>query len=539
MTGSRRRGETRELMFADIQAGGPYPARMLDSEGATTRATRVTPGVWLLGALPLVYVFVAPNMAGLMPIVPGLFTAWYDQQRILEIVLLGAVPVVLAVSSPARRSWIDAFLSVPLLGRALIGGFFVLGAVSAARAAIPSAAFREVSLYLLLVFLALGVTAVRRQVGDRFDRIVVIVLVFTAVIYTFAFIGLRLAGIPPFQYMLSTYGAMYGFSNPRFFGQFAVLTLPVLLAAPLVTEERRLTKGILFAAAAGWFALTIESGGRAPIAAVPVGLMAVLALLRRVSFPWARVAAIGMAAGAAMWFVAVQTASALRGEGLGLTPAVQEAIDRGPVDRIYRPVFWREAWEMLQSRPVLGVGPEHFAYHRVESTAAGVHNAPLQLGAEWGVLAAVLMLAATLWGVLAWTRRTYSLGTAGHDVVLRTALLATVIAAGALSLLDGIIVTPVSQLVIALVAGWMVGIHTASGLHRPSEASQPPPRPVGPWQYSVPAVALVAAAVLVWTASPYLFRPRAELEVRIDRVTDTGDRVLYPRFWVEGRLPEY
>jgi putative inorganic carbon (hco3(-)) transporter len=331
---------------------------------------------------------------------------------------------------------------------------------------------------------------------------------------------------------------MYGFSNPRFFGQLAVVILPLLLVAPLLGVERRLVRGALLTAAMAWFALNIEAGGRAPIAAVPVAGVVVLALVRRAAIPWLRIATVGMAGGASLWFAIVQIASILRGGGVTLTPAVQEAVDRGAFDETYRPVFWREAWDMVLSRPLLGVGPEHFAYYREEALAAHPHNAPLQLAAEWGVLAALLIGGTAAWGLVSLSNRIRSEPAFDADrAALLTALLASIVAAALLSLFDGVIVMPVSQVALALVAGWATGVHTTRPSQSEGQATEKRPPRVSA-TFPAAAVSLAASCALVWTASPYLVQPRAELNERIDQATESQE-VLLPRFWTDGRMIEH
>lgn len=517
--------------YADVT---PTLRRMSSLRAATPdRVTDHPRAILLAGWITLGYVLVATNLVML----PRL-TTWYDQQRILQVILLASITVILLASRSVRAAWLDAFTSIPRVGRAMLAGFFLLGMVSVGGAALPRPALREFSLFLLTAVLAVAIAGVRRRVGPRFDRDALTILLVAAILYTLIFLGLRVAGFGPFQYRLRTYGAMYGFSNPRMFGQYVVWTFPLLVAAVTALDDgRRVTRSLILITAACWWALTIEAGGRASIGAGPLTLVLVTIVAGRASRVWTKTAAIAIAGGTALWFGAIQLERLLTGTGgVGLSTSAQRALERGATDAVYRPVFWGEAWQMLVSRPFFGVGPEHFAFHRVESGAAAPHNVPLQLAAEWGVPAAILLIAAVGWGVVAWVRRTRQLGPAGTDAALRTGLFAAATGAGLISLVDGVIVTPIGQVLLAIVAGWMIGMYTPAGRGRPETVGSGEGRT---WRnLAIAPIALVATATLIWTASPYLYQPRDGLDQRIRSVLDEGERILLPRFWVEGRLPE-
>jgi putative inorganic carbon (hco3(-)) transporter len=93
---------------------------------------------------------------------------------------------------------------------------------------------------------------------------------------------------------------------------------------------------------------------------------------------------------------------------------------------------WRGAGELVEQRPLLGVGPGNFRNHFYEATGAPpgtenalvVHNAYLDVAAEMGVIAMVLFLAYV--GIALWRANgavTARKGPAGFAVALRSALI--------------------------------------------------------------------------------------------------------------------
>ena len=122
------------------------------------------------------------------------------------------------------------------------------------------------------------------------------------------------------------------------------------------------------------------------------------------------------------------------------------------------PIWW-QAWHMIVERPWLGFGPMHFA-DIPNVIAAHPHQAILQWASEWGVPSALCVIAlvwrggwATL-GVLRERRLSMQ-----RTDLLRLCLFAALVAALVQSMVDGVIVMPISQLWLALVVGWLLALH--------------------------------------------------------------------------------
>ena len=123
-----------------------------------------------------------------------------------------------------------------------------------------------------------------------------------------------------------------------------------------------------------------------------------------------------------------------------------------------REVIWTAAIGFFRENLLFGIGPMHFAYY-ANAVAAHPHNAVLQFMAEWGIPAALLFTVVFAAGGLAfarWVRR----ATAGSDAqagLTAVALLAALAGAAAQAMVDGIMVMPVSQTLLALICGWAMG----------------------------------------------------------------------------------
>jgi peptidoglycan/xylan/chitin deacetylase (PgdA/CDA1 family) len=124
----------------------------------------------------------------------------------------------------------------------------------------------------------------------------------------------------------------------------------------------------------------------------------------------------------------------------------------GPVQDVVgarRVALWNEAFDLMATHPVVGVGPGRFATEsptaRSDPDAAAAHHSFLQYGAETGIPGFVLLVGVVLWGFL-------RLAGGGHPVGAPPA--ATALAAlGVLASFDSLLSFPVLPLTVAALVG--------------------------------------------------------------------------------------
>jgi O-antigen ligase len=186
-----------------------------------------------------------------------------------------------------------------------------------------------------------------------------------------------------------------------------------------------------------------------------------------------------------------------------------------------RDVIWHQAWEMIKERPLLGFGPMHFA-DIPNPVAAHPHQAILQWACEWGIPSTLLVM----WLVSKGLWATFRLIRANHRStepvdLLRVCLFASLIGALTQSMVDGVIVMPYSQLWLAIVVGWLIGIHDFS--------TEPPAvRPIA--QKGWVAILTLAVVYLGYI----VFRDAPNLDQREQvYIQEHGGR-FQPRFWMQG-----
>lgn len=462
-------------------------------------------------------------VGGYVALVPSLHLApgmtLFNGKRALQLVVLGGVAAWLLFSKPSRTAWLEAFGRLPAAARFMLAALGSLGLASALRAPLPAYALLEVGHCALLVGVAGAVAAAAHRMPRAASTAIVGVMALGAGLYALTFAvgyGLHLAG----DAVALWPNAHTGFANIRFFNQYQTWTLPFIVAAPaLLAGRSRLLRGGLFGLAMLWWALLIASGGRGAMLAAGASSVAVLCIFRRSAWPWLKGQFAACAGGAALFALSFKA----------VTSTQASLLERSMSDG-RRFVAWGDALETMANSPLLGVGPLHYAYHPFGNIWASPHSAPLRWGAEWGLPALALLVALTGWGLWAWMRQTRAdTASARHSegeprvALLRVAVAAALLAGGAHAWVSGLLSTPMSQMLLALVMGW------AWGLHRFGEPAEAKPRRAA---HRMVQGVLVAALIAVgWGASRDIFRLEEKQERFIEQEQPAR---LWPRYWQQG-----
>lgn len=471
---------------------------------------------WTLLLLGLIgaTVLVLPSLSPIPSLSP------YNEKRVLQVGLLLIVGGVLAASSTTRRQWLSAFFRLPGLARWGLGVVLGLGVLSAMLAPAPAYAFLEVAHFVLL-FAAAGVVATvvrhRPEVAQNVLFSVVVASVFLYGVYFAARYGAFLV-LPGLEIGRDT---VSGFGNVRHFNQYQTWTLP-LLAAPVLGLPWRwgLIRGLVFSLLALWWSLLFGSVVRGALLALLVAFVIVALLFRRRCIRSLLVQGAALLVGLGLYYLLFRTGSA------GGATVVGKIQDTGSY--VGRLEHWQICLEMVGAHPWLGAGPMHYAWPPINFLpAAHPHNAFMQWLGEWGIPSTAIMSGLTVWGGWQWMQQEKR-GTAGSSndtVALRVALVASVLAGAAYAMISGVLVTPVSQLMLVLVGGW------AWGRYRHSESSSEVPTTSA---HVALCVLLVAAMAIVGGRGAY------DLSVADERQSafvEAVDRRYYsPRYWTQGYL---
>jgi O-antigen ligase len=433
----------------------------------------------------------------------------HDLQRVLQIALaLGALLYGLSVPS---GPWLDR---PTVLGLLLV---LALGVASAALAHQPLWAFTEVALLIGCGVIALAFAALRRHGGEPLDRALILIVVLLCLIKSIQFLYAGALAFTSGQRLVDPDLFLTGFSNRRFYGQFQTFTLPLLALPLLMPKLSRSVRGGVFALLCVWWLIAISGGTRGTWLGMGTAgvLLAMLGPLGRRWLVWQLAAAGGGLLLYGLWF------TVLAGY-LGIE-MISSASDRLTTTLSGRGPIWWQAWHMIVERPWLGFGPMQFA-DIPNDIATHPHQAILQWASEWGVPSTLCVAA------MAWRGSRATIGVLRERIsstqcadVMRLCLFAALVGALAQSMVDGVIVMPISQLWLALVVGWLMALHAwrvpvVSGL----------PLLATTWK----AASVLAVGLLIFVAVrdvPYIKQAQQRF------IGDTHKH-LQPRFWAQGRI---
>lgn len=426
----------------------------LHTELRCWQASLTQPVSWLLLAVAL-YVFLAPNVDFARQL------TWHDGQRIAQLVLLGIFLTGFSLPGVAA-SIVASWKTIPRWSRLALIAAFALGMGSALQAEIWRWALLEWAMSLLLLFVVLGVAAGIRAGGQSLQRLLVLMFYATAVAYTVKAMVVYLTMLT----VGATYGMGFdvrelftGFSNIRFFGHVQTMLLPFLLLPALLWATTLRQRLLLSVVPVLWWMLVVASGTRGTWIALLAGVLVVLALGGRTGHRWVKWQVMGLGSGLVCYGVFVLLLPYLLAQPVSFLHRTQDITSLSS-----REVIWSAAMGFISENPLFGIGPMHFAYH-ANAVAAHPHNMILQFMAEWGVPAALLFTAVFAAGWVAFARRGKQLAVESdsQEQLIRIALLAALTGAAAQAMVDGVLVMPVSQTLLALLCGWALGMSYPGG----------------------------------------------------------------------------
>lgn len=445
---------------------------------------------------------------------------WHDSQRVGEILILGLGILGLTIYSLRASA---TFPSLPRKSVLLIVAVASAGLLSAALSRQPMWALVEWGLFFGLMGLAYAVALARRANPQWVDYGILglMCLICAALISRdlAAYAGLIVRG----DRVLNVHEIFTGFSNPRFFGQFVSLSLPVLAVVVISRDRLRRYAYPAFVLLVLWWLLAIASGTRGTWLGIAAAFV-MLSWQGNNARRWIAVQAFAALIGAVLywWMFTVipqQWSTELSGH----------ASTRLTTSLSGREVIWQQAVDLILANPILGNGPMHFA-DVINNNATHPHQAFLQWAAEWGLPSALAVVGLIAAAAIAVFRKIRLESASESDVsMLRVGLAAALVASLTQSLVDGVLVMPYTQLWLAIVAGWCLG------LHRGKEAS--------------PSTAVLAsrqsrwllwlALVLLWASLGVLgHRVKSDLphlNTRMVQFVFSGiSGHLQPRFWSQG-----
>lgn len=443
---------------------------------------------------------------------------WHDQHRVGQIILLTLTVFFFALTLAQRKLEIQA--SLPAAVKVALVAAFGSGAMSIYLAPYPRFAALEWTTLLLLLELALLLAGEAKLLDASFDRWTNRLIVALAIVIALKIMMGYLAAVLEAK-RLDTIMLFEGtFSNRRFFGQAASMIVP-LLAYPLLRGGlSRAARTGLFALLALWWMFVIVSGTRGTWMGLAVAAAVLSAFVWRASGAWLKLQMLAVGTGAlmfGMFFIWLPL-------WLGLDASFENRFIN-PTTLSGREALWSLAWAQIQAHPWFGVGPMHLAAIR-NDFGAHPHNAALQLAAEWGVPAALALVLPVAAGMLRLVVRLRENEAAPN--VLLVCLTGSLLAAGAQSMVDGVIVIPYTQTLLVLVAGWALGAYFRGAA--PTQFASGQGWATRQGIFLLQAIALLA---LLRGVFPEMLS-RGEIT---EAYVAAGNPLPLPRYWAVGWIP--
>jgi O-antigen ligase len=308
-----------------------------------------------------------------------------------------------------------------------------------------------------------------------------------------------------------------GYDNRRHLNHVQTVAIPLLALAGLTTKSALLRR-LAWVSLSMSFSLLALSAGRATAISIFLGLAIAIVVSPDRASALTRFVLKGAATGLAIYLLAFVFLPILLGVKLEASTDLAASRLMGDQSRLF---LWREAVDAWTKNPWFGVGPMHLA-HQFNGKAAHPHNFPLQMLAEWGVIAAstaLLWLVSAGRHLLARIRAAEGLtGNAGSALAM--VWVAVIVDA----CFSGNLVLPVSQVWIAIAAGWTWKVSREENTNARPEA-----------RTGIILITTVVVLLLpLWLAAT-VAAEWPDLQEQQELVAEKfASERLHPRFWSHG-----
>ncbi len=385
------------------------------------------------------FVFYLPNIP-----VPSDFH-WHDSQRVGQILLI-TYAVIFGTFFGIFEIGNKIFLYVLFL--------IFLGLISACLSNFPIWSLTEMAIFLGSYALGVFLYHIFCVDYENAERYSFFILFLTAFSLSFYFV---VAYISSFfiDNKFDVWQLINGFSNPRFFGQFLTLLLPVLLAP--VLQKNRWSKVFFILSCMVCFML-VASGTRGSLLGIG-SVIAIYALLNKLSRQWMLL----MLKIACIAFMMQYILIGVLPDYFQMT-VQNDAFDRELVGLSAREVLWEKSISMVIERPFFGFGPMHFA-NMPDVIASHPHQLFLQILSEWGILFSLIFLYFLLKVIYLIVKELISFERikGENSRIIYVCLSASIIASLMQSMVDGVFVMPYTEIIFVFMAAWLTAVYHGRG----------------------------------------------------------------------------
>lgn len=438
-------------------------------------------------------------------------TSFHDNQRLVELALL---ILVLLHHSLSTRHGLSASKSLHLATYTLI----TLAITSSILALHPRHALLELSLFVGLYYFALMVgDAYQKNSIALIKRLIYILWASILLCMVSFYTGYITATI--FSTPVTWPNPLTGFSNIRSFNQYqlwglGLITLPLLVFDFTKTK----TRYFLHAGLILWSILLFFSASRGALLAWSMGIVITAIVYKKIAWPFICLQLGYIGTGFISHFILFQLIPSLRGVAVVTGSVFRDTTN----DRIE---LWSNALDLIQAHPIFGIGPMHFAWY--SQTSAHPHNSVLQIITEWGLPGAALIFTTAGYALWCWLKRFNHERLQAYTPLnqhLVVVIFFTLVANACYSLVDGVIVMPISQVMMSATIGIAIGFYSNNRLLETTKTN---------WTSQI--FAALALVTLILAAQPEIKQATFDSEKHFSMsYSATG-----PRIWTEGKKPTH
>jgi putative inorganic carbon (hco3(-)) transporter len=369
---------------------------------------------------------------------------YHDSQRLFELLLVTLVLLYSALNKThLSNSSIINYAFLLLLGLALASAFL---AKSTRHAMV------EISIFAGLYYFSLFIAKLYESNKDKFLQGMLNIALASIVLYMISFYsGYITATI--FKTPLHWPKPFAGFTNIRSFNQYQLWSLAIITLPLLAFDLKNHLRLWLYLALACWWVLLYYSASRGVLIAWLVGFSVTALIFQKFAWPLLRIQLINMTTGFIGYYCLFKLFPSLLESTVITSTVIRETTN----DRL---ALWGNALYLISHHPYLGVGPMNYPWYN--TTLSHPHNSVLQLASEWGLPATFIILAIFVNSIYCWLKK-FNLNTLSKfsdlDQNLAVILFFTIMTNSAYSLVDGVIVMPISQVLMFTIIGLMIGFY--------------------------------------------------------------------------------
>ena len=460
------------------------------------------------------------------------YIAFHDCQRILQLLLLSLVLIDAIYMKLNQESDISISPQIKLALFTLLG----LAALSSARSIEPRQAIIEVTIFVSLCYLAFFVARLYRISPKNFIICLTYAILSSVILYLISFyvgyitaISVKKAIIWPAPF--------FGFNNIRLFQQYQLWGLGLISLPLLAFDLKKIMRIWLYVALVAWWVLLFYAASRGVTLGWLLAMLVTAIVYRNAAWSFLKIQLITSLSGLVVYFLLFHFVPLWIAPHISGTDAssiiVSSTIFRDTTyDRID---LWKVAYVMIKNFPLLGVGPMHFYYYN--SFGTHPHNSLLQLASEFGLPAALIMVWIVGNCAYFWYKR-FNASRLQFEPKLNAnlaiILFFTMIANGAYSLVEGVIVMPISQVLMFTMIGLMIGQYTSGNLQTDITVQK------NNFRFR-PFFAVVVLILMSLSVMPEILRGLTSYERYYqpgEQAFSMGPGVINPRIWMQQRRIE-